>query len=237
MIFDRPVIYGTSYKGKLYIGQHIGNGIDYVGSGLLISRVIKKGDKNKLITGVIEYVDDVQKLNEREIYWIEKLKPKLNLTKGGETWGIGKDNIMNRPGVSEKVSKSLKGRRTWDNRGDNHPMKRLEVKIKFMGDNNAMRRPEVAKKVSEAFKKFGENHWNKRPENRKRLSEIKKGVPMLKIRGVNNPSCKDPSKLFISFRKKYVKYKWLVRVPKNTCKSFEFLKDAQIHRDKLMGVN
>lgn len=237
MIFDRPVIYGTSYKGKLYIGQHIGNGIDYVGSGLLISHIIKKGDKNKLVTGIIEYVDDVKKLSEREIYWIEKLKPKLNLTKGGETWGIGKDNIMNRPGVSEKVSKSLKGRRTWDNRGDNHPMKRLEVKMKFMGDNNAMRRPEVAKKVSEAFKKFGENHWNKRPENRKRLSEMKKGVPMLKMRGVNNPSCKDPSKLFISYREKCVKYKWLVRVPKRGYKSFQFFEDAKIYRDKLIGVN
>ena len=135
MIFNRPVIYGTSYKGRLYIGQHIGTGKDYVGSGLLINRVIKKGDKNKLITGVIEYVDDVNKLNEREIYWIKKLKPELNLTKGGETWGIGKDNIMYKPGVSEKVSKSLKGRRTWDNRGDNNPM----------------RRPEVAEKVSKSL--------------------------------------------------------------------------------------
>ena len=53
MIFDRPVIYGTSYKGKLYIGKHVGSGIDYVGSGILITRIIKKGNENKLITGVI----------------------------------------------------------------------------------------------------------------------------------------------------------------------------------------
>jgi hypothetical protein len=237
MIFNGPVVYGTSYKGKLYVGQHIGNGIDYVGSGLLISRIIKKGYKNKLITGVIEYVDDVKKLSEREIYWIEKLKPKLNLTKGGETWGIGKDNIMNRPDVKIKFI------------GNNNPMRRPEVAKKLSlskkgkmvwdcrGNNNPMRRPEIAKKVSEAFKKFGENHWNKKPEMRKRFSEMKKGVPMLKIRGVNNPSCKEPSKLFISYRKKCVKYKWLVRVPNNGYKSFEILGYAQKYRDKLIGVN
>src|SRR6056300_282008 len=171
MIFDKPVIYGTSYKGRLYIGQHIGTGKDYVGSGLLINRVTKKGDRDKLITGVIEYVDDVQKLNEREIYWIKKLKPELNLTKGGETWGIGKDNIMNRPDVkikfigdnnpmrrpevAKKVSLSKKGKLYWDNRGDNNPM----------------RKPEIAKKVSETLKKFGDNHWNKRPEIREKISK------------------------------------------------------------------
>jgi len=237
MIFNRPVIYGTSYKGKLYIGQHIGNGTDYVGSGLLISRIIKKGDKNKLVTGVIEYVDDVNKLNEREIYWIEKLKPELNLTKGGETWGIGKDNIMNRPEVKKKFI------------GDKNPMRRPEVAKKLSlvrkgkrswdcrGDNNPMRRPEVAKKVSEAFKKFGENHWNKRPEMRKKISEQRKGVPILKIRGVNHPFCKDPSKVFISFRDQYSKLKWLVRVPNKGYKSFEKLEEAKKHRDILMGVN
>ena len=221
MIFDRPVIYGTSYKGKLYIGKHVGSGIDYVGSGLIISNIIKSGKKKDLITGVIEQVDDKEKLNEREIYWIKKLKPELNLTNGGEGWGIGKNNVMNRPEVAKKVSLYRKGKLTWDNRGDNNPM----------------RRPEVAKKVSEAFKKFGENHWNKRPENRKRLSEMKMGVPMLKTRGTNNPSCKDPSKLFISFRKKCVKYKWLVRIPNAGYKSFETLDYAQKYRDKLIGVN
>ena len=209
MIFNRPVIYGTSYRGRLYVGQHIGDGSDYVGSGVIIKDIKKSGNENKLITGVIEYIDDIKKLDEREIHWIEKLKPELNLTKGGETWGIGKDNIMNRP----------------------------EVKKKFIGDNNPMRRPEVAKKVSEAFKKFGENHWNKKPEMRKRLSEQKKGVPMLKIRGVNHPFCKDPSKVFISFRDQHSKLKWLVRVPNKGYKSFEKLEEAKKHRDILIGVN
>ena len=84
MIFDRPVIYGTSYKGKLYVGKHIGSGKDYVGSGIIISNIIKSGKEKDLITGVIEYVNNKEQLNEREKYWIKKLKPELNLTDGGE---------------------------------------------------------------------------------------------------------------------------------------------------------
>jgi hypothetical protein len=236
MIFNGPVVYGTSYKGKLYIGQHIGNGIDYVGSGLLISRIIKKGYKNKLITGVIEYVDDVKKLSEREIYWIEKLKPQLNLTKGGETWGIGKDNIMNRPDVKIKFI------------GNNNPMRRPEVAKKVSlskkgkmvwdcrGNNNPMRRPEVAKKVSETHKKFGENHWNKRPETREYISKIMKSLKIDR-KGTKNPMCKNKKMIFISFRNECRDLKWLVRVPKKGYKSFETLDYAQKYRDKLIRVN
>jgi len=84
MRFNKPVIYGTSYKGKLYIGQHIGNNRDYYGGGVIIKNIIKSGNKHKLKTKVIEYVKDVNLLNEREIYWIKKLKPQLNLAPGGE---------------------------------------------------------------------------------------------------------------------------------------------------------
>src|SRR6056300_429453 len=84
MRFDQPVIYQTSYKDKKYIGQHIGNGRDYVGGGKIIKSIIKSGNKHKLKIKVIEYVKDVNLLNEREIYWIKKLKPKLNLAPGGE---------------------------------------------------------------------------------------------------------------------------------------------------------
>ena len=108
MRFNQPVIYGTSYKGKLYVGQHVGTGVDYVGGGVIIKNIIKSGNREKLITGVIEYVNDVNKLNEREIYWIEKLKPELNLTAGGE-------GTLNSPRPKSKefrktVSKKLKGR-------------------------------------------------------------------------------------------------------------------------------
>jgi len=253
MIFDRPVIYGTSYKGKLYVGKHIGSGKDYVGSGLIISNIIKSGKEKDLITGVIEYVDDKEKLNEREIYWIKKLKPKLNLTQGGDGWAYGDKNPSRRPEVRKivrekllgskrpdvlgdknpscrpevrlKLSKALKGRRTWDNRGDNHPMKR----------------PEIAKKVSEKTKgvkktfPIGYIHHTKTLEYRKKMSMMRKGIPMPQNRGINNPNCKDPSKLYILFINNRNRY--MVRVPSHKTKSFKNIKEAMIYRDKIVSVN
>jgi hypothetical protein len=84
MRFSQPVIYQTSYKGKKYIGQHIGTGRDYVGGGRIIKDIIKSGNRHKLKTKVIEYVNNVNLLTEREIYWIKKIKPELNLAPGGE---------------------------------------------------------------------------------------------------------------------------------------------------------
>ena len=108
MRFDTPVIYGTSYKGKLYIGQHIGNGANYVGSGTIISNIKKSGKSKYLITGVIEYVNDVKKLDERERYWIAKLKPELNLTQGGEgTLGSPRPKSKK---IRKQISEKLKGR-------------------------------------------------------------------------------------------------------------------------------
>ena len=84
MRFSQPVIYQTSYKGKKYIGQHIGTGKDYVGGGRIIKDIIKSGNRHKLKTKVIEYVNNINLLSEREIYWINKIKPELNLAPGGE---------------------------------------------------------------------------------------------------------------------------------------------------------
>ena len=253
MIFDRPVIYGTSYEGKLYIGKHIGSGIDYVGSGILITRIIKKGNANKLITGVIEHVDDKEKLNEREIYWIKKLKPELNLTDGGDGAGYGDKNPNANPEVRLKKSLKLRGRRSWDNRGDKNPSRRPEVRLKLSlalkgrrtwdcrGDNHPMKRPEIAKKVSEKTrgvkKTFppGYIHHTKTLEYKKKMSEMKKGIPMPQNRGINNPNCKDPSKVYIVFINR--KNRYMVKVPSHKTKTFKCINEAKKHRDNLMGVN
>ena len=105
MRFYEPVIYQTSYNNKKYIGQHIGNGRDYVGGGVIIKDIIKSGNKHKLNTKVIEYVKDVNQLDEREIYWIEKLKPELNLAPGGEG---GDRSMFFTPEISKSKSDKMK---------------------------------------------------------------------------------------------------------------------------------
>ena len=79
MRLNQPGIYQSTQKGTKYIGQHIGNCRDYVGGGRIIKDIIKSGNRHKLKTKVIEYVNNVNQLDEREVYWINKIKPKLNL--------------------------------------------------------------------------------------------------------------------------------------------------------------
>ena len=80
MRFSQPSIYLTTYKGKKYVGQTKGRGNDYYGSGVRIRRI---KDKTKLKVKLLE-TTTLDKLNEREIFWIAKLKPELNYTSGGD---------------------------------------------------------------------------------------------------------------------------------------------------------
>ena len=115
MRFDRPVIYQTTYKGKKYIGQHIGNGRDYVGGGRIIKDIIRSGNRHKLKTKVIEYVNNVNQLDEREVYWINKIKPELNLAPGGE--GGDRSTFFTEEGAKSKSIKmsNLKRSKEWCN--------------------------------------------------------------------------------------------------------------------------
>ena len=60
--------------GKSYVGQHNGNDLNYYGSGVDWKKDIKEHnvDWNKdVVTEILEYVDDISKLDEREEYWLK----------------------------------------------------------------------------------------------------------------------------------------------------------------------
>jgi len=234
MIFDRPVIYGTSYKGKLYVGQHIGDGSDYVGSGVIIKDIKKSGNEDKLITGVIEYVDDVNNLNEREIYWIKKLKPKLNLTLGGGG-SLGRKHSKE---TIEKISKSKIGMYVGEKNpmyGKKHSKETKNILSKKQkGENNNFygkkHSLETLKKMS--LTKQGEKHpmYGKKHKEDTKLKMREKKI------GVNNHMCKNIEMLYI-LNMRNQRNKWKVRVPSHKIKSFKNIKEAMIYRDKIVGVN
>ena len=81
-------MYGYIYKttnlvnGKIYIGQKkstIFLGEKYLGSGIELVNAIKKYGKENFKVELIEELPTKKKLDEREIYWIDKYNSRNKL--------------------------------------------------------------------------------------------------------------------------------------------------------------
>ena len=85
------IIYKTLnlINGKFYIGKDTKDNPNYFGSGIVLRRAIKKYGKENFMKQTIEVCSTEEELNEREIYWIDKLDARnpevgYNILKGGE---------------------------------------------------------------------------------------------------------------------------------------------------------
>ena len=83
-------------NGKFYIGQTITNNPYYFGSGIYLVRAIKKYGKKNFKREIIQYCNSLKHLNEREQYWIKKLKSQdrnigYNIENGGNSVGKHSD--------------------------------------------------------------------------------------------------------------------------------------------------
>ena len=97
-------MYGYIYKttdkktGKIYVGKHHSDRFEdykYLGSGLIISNIKNKLFENNIPLEdrfnieMIDTAESLEELNEKEIYWIQKLDSRnpdigYNICKGGE---------------------------------------------------------------------------------------------------------------------------------------------------------
>jgi len=85
MLDNKPYIYALTYKGIIsYVGLHNGKDKYYFSGGVIPKRM----GKDKFIKGVLEYCD-IKDIEILEIYYINKYKPKFNLTSGGERTSNG----------------------------------------------------------------------------------------------------------------------------------------------------
>ncbi len=107
------IVYLTTnlVNGKLYVGQTNGNRNNYLGSGLLIMKAIKKYGKDNLSKQVLVRCNSQEELDEQEIFWIQALhtlQPEgYNIENGGN--GVGKISEGTKRKLSEVNSgKSLK---------------------------------------------------------------------------------------------------------------------------------
>lgn len=104
-IYKRTIV----ATGKHYIGKHKGGNIRYKGSGIDYVKDLKKYVKNKtdIITEIVEYVEDVSKLNEREEYWLKLVDAANNplyYNRTNKSYGV---NVQSRK-TKEKISNSTK---------------------------------------------------------------------------------------------------------------------------------
>jgi group I intron endonuclease len=76
--YTKPHIYRRQIKttGKYYIGKHRGTNKYYRGGGTEYRKDLKKYVKNfnkDVITEILEYVNDISKLDEREKWWLQSV--------------------------------------------------------------------------------------------------------------------------------------------------------------------
>ncbi|MBT7350516.1 GIY-YIG nuclease family protein [candidate division WWE3 bacterium] len=104
------LIYKTTNKinGKFYIGQQVGDDEEYIGSGKLIKSAIEKYGKESFTKDILEECATRDEMNEREIYWIDKLK---SLTPNGYNIHPGGYGGYNEQAVI--ANKKRKGK-TWE---------------------------------------------------------------------------------------------------------------------------
>jgi len=111
MDFKRPHIYKRKIiaTGKFYIGKHKGGDKYYKGSGKDYKIDLLKYKEYE--TEILEYVDDVSKLNEREEYWLNQVDAANNplyYNKTNKSFGP----ISQTKDWKENQSKRMKGKTT-----------------------------------------------------------------------------------------------------------------------------
>ncbi len=114
------VIYKTTnlLNGKYYIGKDQKNNPEYLGSGMLLTKAIKKYGKENFKKEILEECVNKEELAKRERYWIERLDARnktiaYNIGEGGD----GGDNFSGHPDlekIKKKISNSALGRETWN---------------------------------------------------------------------------------------------------------------------------
>jgi group I intron endonuclease len=104
-------IYITTNKinDKRYIGQHKHKDWDYsyYGSGKYLKRAIKKYGIENFTCFPLMWAWNKDELNKLEIGYITHYKPEYNISTGGNGGNLGEE-------VIKKMSKSLKGKPTWN---------------------------------------------------------------------------------------------------------------------------
>ena len=103
------IIYRTIniINNKFYIGKDTKNDPNYLGSGTLLKRAIKKYGRENFKKEILEYCHNKKHLNEREIFWINQTNAQINgynIADGGHGGNTYTEE------TKQKISELFKGR-------------------------------------------------------------------------------------------------------------------------------
>jgi hypothetical protein len=180
------IIYKTTNLINLiiYIGKDKYNNPDYLGSGKILKRAIRKEGKENFKKEILEYCDNDIHLNEREVYWISYYRSTnikmYNISSGGD-WGDTFTNNPNKEEIRKKISIGVsialtgkpcpESKKLSISKGNKNKIRTSEDKLNKKNTNiETYKDPELRKKVgiavSKAFDKNG---------TREKLSKINTG--------------------------------------------------------------
>lgn len=186
MDFTRPHIYRRQIiaTGKYYIGKHKGGNKYYKGSGDDYKKDLKLYKEFKTV--IIEYVDDISKLNEREEYWLKffdavnnpfyynKTNKSFGPVKQTDEWKISQSDRMK--GKSTTHGKTWKVKDTSNMKGGGFTGKTHNKETIEKLKNNQTRNENISK----ALKGRDISSWNEKiytKSRNKKISESKgKGI-------------------------------------------------------------
>lgn len=180
MDFTKAHIYKRKIlaTGKYYIGKHKGGNKYYKGSGKDYKIDLKLYKDYE--TEILEYIDDISKLNEREEYWLKyfnavnnplfynKTNKSFGPIKQTEEWKISQSNRMKDKSTTQgktwkvKDTSNMKG---GGFTGKTHNEEAIK-KIKYHPTRN--------KNISEALKGRNISSWNKKIYTESRNEKISK---------------------------------------------------------------
>jgi group I intron endonuclease len=159
--------------GKFYIGKSIYNNSDYFGSGKILKQSIKKYGRENFIKEIIDTADNLNQLNEKEIFWINYYQSQnndigYNITKGGEGGDVYTNN-PNKEEIREKNIESAKKRKNFKHSEETKQKIREKRKFQKMSE-------EQKQKLSERWKGESNPGKNKSQETIEKLKEAAKKI-------------------------------------------------------------